>query len=135
MIIQNLSILTPTQRLDWLHGHVKQVSVALEVKYITGQAEHRSDLGSVPTEKLFDELTAEHLDAINYLGEIRRRLVINKSHVVVKRDTLRLLALCYERIVGDYQDEATTDIKEAYADASKLLNQNIPARKETNESL
>lgn len=133
MIIQNNSILTEEQRVAWLHGHSEQVKDSLVAKYITGQAEHQSDLGSITTEKLFDELTAEHLDAINYLGEIRRRLVINTNFVLVKRETLTELMDFVDRIGKDHDIVNASITNLAYQDAKKVLELNKPQQRRTNE--
>lgn len=62
-------------RTLWLLREQAKIAEKWYVKFDKGQKEHGADLGTVPLEKLLDELEAEHLDALSYIAEIRRRII------------------------------------------------------------
>lgn len=66
--------LGPRDRARWLAEVTNQLERDFHTKYLRGQEEHGGDIGNVDLSTLFDQLYQEHLDAIAYINEIRRRL-------------------------------------------------------------
>lgn len=79
---QPLSLSTGA-RSEWLGAEGRRLQKAWIAKYLTGAIEHHGDLGEVSLLDLLKEMEQEHLDALSYIAELRRR-VLNEHVVEVK---------------------------------------------------
>jgi len=75
-------------RQNWVASTGKQIMMDFIEKVERGRKEHGVDLGNMPADQLFDEIQAEHIDALCYLTELKRRLTGQAGHVVIGRGLL-----------------------------------------------
>jgi len=86
------------QRSYWLRQLSSELPDALIGKFQRGQKSHGgTDLGELETEQLIEEMLMEALDQINYLSELKRRMIPYGDGVYLKRTgVLILLELLYK---------------------------------------
>ena len=74
LILVNESPMHPDNREDWVIKVSHDLRTTWAARYLEGQKQHASDLGTVVTTQLICELERELLDAFAYLHELKRRI-------------------------------------------------------------
>lgn len=114
-------------RMEWLTLTAQDLRGKFIRKYEAGQAEHKSDLGSVSLKELLREIEQEALDQLAYVNELQRRVVAMDGHVVIDRSTLSRLIRASESVAlsvtgkGVIYAESLSDLNLAIIEAERVL--------------